>query len=272
MILTGSNIDIHAGGIDLRFPHHENEEAQSCAFHNTDQWVNYWLHTGYLHKKQSEKMSKSLKNTISIEEMLKTTNSQNFRMACAMSNYRSNMEYSQELLDTAESVYNHYKNFLISCNDYTKNLFKGSVNCDILKKILSESSDGIHEALCNDFDTPRALKVLDKLSSVTNSMFHNTSPILESMDDHGKYLVLATRNLVKTTLGNFGLNFNEEITTVDKSSEFMDILNEFRQTVRLLGISRKDKEILDICDKVRENVKTCGVTIRDHGKISSWSS
>ncbi|CAH1968896.1 unnamed protein product [Acanthoscelides obtectus] len=66
----GSAIDIHAGGIDLRFPHHENEEAQSCGFHNTSQWVNYWIHTGYLHKKHSEKMSKSLRNTVLIQDML----------------------------------------------------------------------------------------------------------------------------------------------------------------------------------------------------------
>jgi cysteinyl-tRNA synthetase len=63
-------LDIHSGGVDLRFPHHDNEIAQSEAFYKCRQWVNYFLHTGHLHI-QGLKMSKSLKNFITIKEILK---------------------------------------------------------------------------------------------------------------------------------------------------------------------------------------------------------
>src|SRR5271163_3953779 len=64
--VLGSSIDIHSGGIDLAFPHHDNEIAQAEAFYNSQQWVNYFLHSGHLHI-EGQKMSKSLKNMISIK-------------------------------------------------------------------------------------------------------------------------------------------------------------------------------------------------------------
>lgn len=84
----GDNIDIHSGGIDLVFPHHENEDAQSCCHHDTDQWVNYWLHSGLLHLRDI-KMSKSLQNTISIAELLEKYTANQFRLMCLLYNYRT---------------------------------------------------------------------------------------------------------------------------------------------------------------------------------------
>lgn len=86
--IFGSQIDIHSGGIDLAFPHHENEEAQSCSYHGTDQWINYWIHTGHLYSKGDVKMSKSLKNTVSIESFLKNNTANEFRLLCLMTHYR----------------------------------------------------------------------------------------------------------------------------------------------------------------------------------------
>lgn len=85
----GNSIDMHSGGIDLAFPHHENEEAQSCCFHNVDQWVNYWLHCGHLSLKGDVKMSKSLKNTISIQDFLENYSANHLRMLCLLSHYRN---------------------------------------------------------------------------------------------------------------------------------------------------------------------------------------
>ena len=81
-------MDIHSGGIDLAFPHHENEEAQSCSYHEVKQWVNYWLHCGHLFL-ENVKMSKSLKNTISIREFLKKHTANQLRMLCLLSNYKT---------------------------------------------------------------------------------------------------------------------------------------------------------------------------------------
>ncbi|KAJ8920392.1 hypothetical protein NQ315_005258 [Exocentrus adspersus] len=267
----GANVDIHAGGIDLRFPHHENEEAQSCAFHETSQWVNYWLHIGHLHLKDSEKMSKSLRNTISVQEMLKDTKAEVFRLACAMTHYRSYMEYSKELIETAQNVYKVYKSLIDSCDDYRKGYLKANINNDVLLKILCESYNNVHKALCDDFDTPSVISTLNQLVSVTNSMLHTTS----SSDHHqnGLSSVTAVSNFVSSTLSLFGVYYND--TASSSSEDFikvMNVLNNFRQEVRLIGIQNKDKDVLKICDNVREKLKDSGITVKDYGKLSSWSS
>lgn len=76
--IFGKSLDIHSGGIDLKFPHHENEIAQ-CEAHNLENWVNYFIHTGHL-EIEGSKMSKSLKNFITIQELLKNYNWQTIRM------------------------------------------------------------------------------------------------------------------------------------------------------------------------------------------------
>ncbi|MCL4139843.1 UNVERIFIED_CONTAM: hypothetical protein GTU68_046492, partial [Idotea baltica] len=85
----GEELDLHSGGIDLLFPHHENEEAQCCAHHTRDQWCNYWIHTGHLHIKGNTKMSKSLYNTISIQKFLEEHSANTFRLYCLFSHYRN---------------------------------------------------------------------------------------------------------------------------------------------------------------------------------------
>ncbi|GBP34809.1 Probable cysteine--tRNA ligase, mitochondrial [Eumeta japonica] len=119
--IFGSQLDFHAGGIDLKFPHHENEEAQSCSFHGTKQWANYWIHIGHLHVKGDNKMSKSLQNTISIPQLLKSYNANTFRMACLMSHYRYTMEYCDEMMKTAEDVMIKFIYFLKDANLYVNN-------------------------------------------------------------------------------------------------------------------------------------------------------
>nr|CAD7426019.1 unnamed protein product [Timema monikensis] len=87
--MFGRTMDLHSGGVDLLFPHHENEEAQSCVHHGVSQWVNYWLHSGHLHLKGNTKMSKSLKNTISIRDFLTKFTANEFRVFCLLSRYRN---------------------------------------------------------------------------------------------------------------------------------------------------------------------------------------
>ncbi|KAB0392101.1 hypothetical protein E2I00_003806, partial [Balaenoptera physalus] len=89
-LVFGSRLDIHSGGIDLAFPHHENEIAQCEVFHQCQQWGNYFLHSGHLHVKgKEEKMSKSLQNYITIKDFLSTASPDVFRLFCLRSSYRS---------------------------------------------------------------------------------------------------------------------------------------------------------------------------------------
>ncbi|XP_018579210.1 probable cysteine--tRNA ligase, mitochondrial [Anoplophora glabripennis] len=267
--VLGSNIDIHAGGMDLKFPHHENEEAQSCSYHKTEQWVNYWIHIGHLHLKNSEKMSKSLKNTVSIQEMLQEVKTEVFRLACAMSHYKSGMEYSKELLETSQNVYQVYKNLIISCNDYINGHLKATINNDVLLKVLGDSYSSVHNALCDDFDTPSVIRTLNELVSVTNSMLHTTT---SSNNQIGLSSVAAVSNFLSGILTLFGVDFDERTTRSSENFiEVMNILNDFRQDVRLIGIEKKDKDILKLCDNIREQLKENNIVVRDYTKTSSWS-
>lgn len=270
MKLLGSNIDIHGGGIDLRFPHHENEEAQSCAYHGTSQWVNYWIHTGCLSTKNSEKMSKSLKNTISIKDLLTKSSAETFRMACVMSTYKNNMEYGEELLTVAKNTMKFYQDFIDSCSAFRKGLLKSSVNPDILLENFGKSRKEIHDALCDDFNTPKVLKILNELISLSNSMFYNSSSQNFKINNEVTSVILI-QNLVQDTLNVFGIHFETKSTQPEDFVEVMTILNQFRRDIRNLGITSKNVEMLKICDNVRDSLKSIGIVLKDHKSNTSWS-
>lgn len=101
--LSGGSMDIHSGGIDLRFPHHENEIAQAEAKLDCKQWVNYFLHAGHLHIK-GFKMSKSLKNFITIKEALTTHSARQIRFCFLLHKYNAPMDYGDSTMSHALSV------------------------------------------------------------------------------------------------------------------------------------------------------------------------
>ncbi|KAI4458563.1 cysteinyl-trna synthetase [Holotrichia oblita] len=270
--IIGSSVDIHAGGIDLRFPHHENEEAQSCTFFSKPQWVNYWLHTGHLHLRDSVKMSKSLKNTISIQDMLKTVNPVVFRVACLLSHYRSNIEYSSDLIFTAEKVLSGIKNFTDDCNSFLKGQLQSTIDNKSLIESLSETMTAVDNALQDDFNTPVVIESIHHLMTVTNKMLHTPSTNSNYLN-HSVY-VTAVMNFVLEIFKVFGVDvLSKQINDkeVNDYSDIIDVLIKFRQNVRQLGISERNENALKLCDETRDELRNLGVYIKDHGKISSWS-
>lgn len=272
-MLLGSNIDIHAGGIDLRFPHHENEEAQCCAYFSKPQWVNYWFHTGHL-MQNSIKMSKSLDNTLTIQNMLKMCDADTFRMMCLMSHYRHNMEFSREYVKTAKTLLKSYKNFVTDCKAFISGKLNSVINREILNNNLAESMNKLHTALNNDFDTAACIKIINSIAVTTNKMLHtSTESANNNLNDAAS--VISVLNFVVNTLHLFGIDLNKSVAVNQTESsdltELVEILNQFRQNVRLLGLTNNDKSLLQLCDSVRDDLKKCGIIIKDHGKLSSWS-
>nr|XP_038950622.1 probable cysteine--tRNA ligase, mitochondrial isoform X4 [Rattus norvegicus] len=160
----GSQLDIHTGGIDLAFPHHENEIAQSEVFHQCQQWGNYFLHSGHLHVKgKEEKMSKSLKNYITIKDFLQTFSPDVFRLFCLRTNYRSAIDYSDSTLEEARHLLLGLASFVEDARAYVKGqLICGPVGEDVLWERLASTKKAVKAALANDFDTPRAVNsILD---------------------------------------------------------------------------------------------------------------
>lgn len=99
----GANMDIHSGGIDLAFPHHDNELAQSEAYHDCQQWVNYFLHTGHL-SIEGQKMSKSLKNFITIREALEKYTSRQLRLAFLTTAWDGPMDFKDDVMEEMKSL------------------------------------------------------------------------------------------------------------------------------------------------------------------------
>ncbi|XP_070434623.1 probable cysteine--tRNA ligase, mitochondrial isoform X24 [Equus przewalskii] len=188
-LVFGSQLDIHSGGIDLAFPHHENEIAQCEVFHQCKQWGNYFLHSGHLHVKgKEEKMSKSLKNYITIKDFLKTASPDVFRLFCMRSSYRSGelrhgaqgmarrplgvaprvwwrLGLPASAIDYSDGAVLEAKHLLLAATAFVEDArayMRGQLACgpigeDVLWERLSHTKGAVKAALADDFDTPGAV-------------------------------------------------------------------------------------------------------------------
>jgi len=143
----GEEIDIHGGGQDLIFPHHENEIAQSCSAHNNNNYVKYWVHNGYLNM-EGEKMSKSLGNIVTIKDLLDKYDGEVVRLALLSTHYRKPINFGEALLEQSKNILNKlYRNL----DDNKKN-----DNSDLVSK-------DVMEPLLDDLNTPLAISNLLKI-------------------------------------------------------------------------------------------------------------
>lgn len=173
----GSQMDIHSGGIDLSFPHHDNELAQSEAYwHGDHQWVNYFLHMGHL-SIQGAKMSKSLKNFTTIREALArgAWTPRSLRIVFLLGGWREGIEITEDMIkasNTWEEKLNNFflnaKNFLASREEASSENF-GPETDDYLSDCLKLAQGKVYDALCDSFDTSTAMAVISELISNFNS-------------------------------------------------------------------------------------------------------
>lgn len=150
----GEHFDIHGGGSDLQFPHHENEIAQSCCANN-GKYVNTWIHTGMV-QVNKEKMSKSLNNFFTVRDVLKEYDAESVRYFLISGHYRSQLNYSQENLEQARSSLERI---------YTALRGVTPIECDLAS---NEYVAKFRRAMDDDFNTPEALPVLFELAKELN--------------------------------------------------------------------------------------------------------
>ncbi|KAK0081919.1 hypothetical protein PV326_007440 [Microctonus aethiopoides] len=270
----GDNIDIHSGGIDLVFPHHENEDAQSCCHHDTDQWVNYWLHSGLLHLRDI-KMSKSLQNTISITELLEKYTANQFRMMCLLYNYRTAIEFTHEAMQKAVTILKKFEYFHSDCQNYMAGkLVSKNLDESVIYSKLSEAKKNIHEALANDFSTPVVISELIDLAATVTKMLDSSQKSTIDSGARNIHCISAVSIYISNTLRNLGISHSKEVENKNnKFTEVIDTFVNFRTTVRnkALSGSVKDKETLILCDDVRKKMSVCGVKIKDYKDKSTWT-
>ena len=151
----GANFDIHGGGVDLVFPHHENEIAQSECFHPNIPFVKTWIHNGYV-MSEGEKMSKSLGNFYTVNDLLKEFPGEALRLALLATHYRQPLDFTKEGIQEAISRLDRYYLALKILEE----------NLDQKKSIGSNIEDDVGSSLLDDLNTPAALTVLDNQSTL----------------------------------------------------------------------------------------------------------
>ena len=274
--LFGSYLDFHAGGVDLKFPHHENEEAQSCSYHKVDDWVGNWIHTGHLHMEgQKDKMSKSLKNTISIRDFLKTHSAEQFRMACLLSHYRSSIEFGEELLTTSDAILKKLNAFMNDSKAYIGGL-KDQVDFDessLISKLVNCQNE-VDQSLKDDFNTSKAIGNLIELISSVSKNINNSVPSTVFYESSNKTSIQAVSSYVEDIFGVFGVAVRSEKTRGNQESEneaAIDGIIQVRNEIRLKAKESKNKELFQVCDDLRDSLKMNKIEVKDHGNLSSWN-
>ncbi|MGH0176987.1 UNVERIFIED_CONTAM: hypothetical protein FKN15_074022 [Acipenser sinensis] len=173
--ILGESMDIHGGGFDLRFPHHDNELAQSEAYFENDHWVRYFLHTGHL-TIAGCKMSKSLKNFITIKDALAKHTARQLRLAFLMHSWKDTLDYSNNTMESAiqyEKFINEFflnvKDVLRAPTDITGQYEKWDSQEIELNKSFYEKKAAVHRALCDNVDTRTAMEEMRALVSLGNT-------------------------------------------------------------------------------------------------------
>lgn len=171
----GSQIDIHSGGIDLCFPHHDNELAQSEAYWSTEgghQWINYFLHMGHLSIAGS-KMSKSLKNFTTIREALARGdwNARSLRIIFLLGGWHDGIEITDDMRKAGASFESYVTNFFLRIKDLEIHPNANSTGAEDsrIKAALETAQSRVHEALADSFDTPSAIRALRTLIEEWNT-------------------------------------------------------------------------------------------------------
>lgn len=280
--ITGETMDIHSGGIDLCFPHHDNELAQSEAYFDNKQWVNYFMHNGHLHI-QGQKMSKSLKNFITIEDALNDFSARQLRLVFALSYWEKPIDFKDSLISEVKSFESSISKFFTNVralnNDYKHNLSQGKY---VLKKlgeseknllsIFKQSQIDLHAAFCDNLSSPQALRIIQDLISKTNNYIQASSSEIriEVLLNITKWIVNILNILgFDSRSDKLGWSDESELSQDSSSKEnivlpYVKLLSDFRDSVRNSAINKNDyNDFLKVSDSLRSDLINLGISLDD---------
>ncbi|MCW6110906.1 cysteine--tRNA ligase [Clostridium sporogenes] len=249
--LLGETIDIHAGGSDLSFPHHENEIAQSEA-RTGKQFAKYWLHSAFVNV-NNQKMSKSLNNFFTAREILEKYDADVLRMFMLSGHYRTQINFSMELLDSTKAALDRLYNSINNLENLLDEVKNEELRAKELeyKNELQKYKEKYIEKMDDDFNTADAISVIfDLIRDV------NTNVTIES----SKELVKYTLDLIRE-LGN-PLGILQESTKASLEEEIEKLIEERQK-------ARKEKNWA-LADKIRDNLKERGIVLEDTPQGVRW--
>lgn len=245
----GDTIDIHAGGQDLAFPHHENEIAQSEALNNQT-FARYWMHNGYINI-DNEKMSKSLGNFVLVHDIIKEQDPQVLRFFMLSVHYRHPINYNLELLENAKSGLDRLK------TSYENLKHRREVSAELtdnneewLEKLVSLKNQFIEE-MDDDFNTANGISVLFELSRQAN-------------------YYLMEKNTSTTVIDAFSKHFQEFFEVLGLKLEEAELLDEeIEDMINQRIQARKDRDF-QLADQLRDKLKAMNIILEDTAQGIRW--
>ena len=235
--LFGKTIDIHGGGEDLTFPHHENEIAQSVCRNDGHPLANYWMHNGLVQMDKA-KMSKSLGNFLLVKDLVKNVPGEVIRFALLSTHYRQPLIWNQRLIDQSNTVLNNMYSLLAETKDLDSN--EKSIDKEFL------------ESLNDDLNIPKAISIL-------HSLFKRLKKIPE--DSSLRESLLGSANLL-------GILKNDPIEWFESKNKDVDI-EMVNNLIEKRRIAREEKDYEE-GDLIRDQLLNMGIIIEDTQEGSIW--
>lgn len=256
----GHQFDIHGGGQDLVFPHHENEMAMAEAAFGIKPWVRYWIHIGYL-TIRGEKMSKSLGNIIYAKDAIQKWGAEALRLWVFSAHYRKQLEFNEENINQFKELHRR----LMLAVETLKRISRSSAAVHKLNeqelyllKLLEDIDMQFNIAMLNDFNTPKAMETVNRLLTL---IFKDIEPKDNIALAFRAYSMLYKFNKV---LGVLDKHFEEKVgVDIDLLEKLIDLILKIRAELR----KRKD---YTLSDKIREELLHLGIKVFDYKDESRW--
>eukprot|EP00294_Goniomonas_avonlea_P008277 CAMPEP_0114544762 /NCGR_PEP_ID=MMETSP0114-20121206/3046_1 /TAXON_ID=31324 /ORGANISM="Goniomonas sp, Strain m" /LENGTH=723 /DNA_ID=CAMNT_0001729157 /DNA_START=19 /DNA_END=2190 /DNA_ORIENTATION=- len=274
--VLGKNVDINCGGVDLAFPHHDNQLAQSEAYWDCKQWVNYFLHTGHLHI-EGMKMSKSLKNFITIRKALEMYTARQIRFLFLLHHWNEPMDLTPKFgqgdkaevvvafqqMEQAVSIETRFKDFFQAAKGFLRgaeadtgsNFWREEEKA--LNNTLHSVSARVRAAMLDSFDTPAVIKALQDLVSDVNKYMEQPEPRAPLVRSTAAFVtrILDCMGVTDADANAVGFGGSAGGTKDEIVRPYLDALTAFRDELRALARSKAEPlEILRACDRLRDDV------------------
>ena len=242
----GKTIDIHCGGLDLIFPHHENEIAQSEAANGCD-FAHYWMHNGFINV-DNHKMSKSLNNFFTVRDVAEKYGYEPIRYFLVSSQYRSPINYSVDIIEQAKNSLER----LYTCRDNIDFALKNANEGGEIPAFIEEHKNEFITAMEDDLNTADALAAIFMLVRDINTAIANGA---------GKAALEAMADIFDQLTGVLGLVYNRKTDSLD---------SEIEELIEKRTAARKAKDF-KTADEIRDKLKEMGITLEDTPQGVKWS-